>query len=456
MPVGESGQILMPTGWTGMSDTDLPVVDYSIAVANGSDSGTFVFRVRRQPSSTRTFATLSTSYERYVLTFLVSDITNYDAATNPMTTFGTTMFTTMLIKALRSLIVGGTSMIPKPGDLVNYGVATYVDTVDIAQTSDKEVDTFLITCNIKEAQSSSAQPDDDAPKLNKSEEIPPWQMPAELTFDSQTTEGMSLGFAYPVQDLYGDKQYSDADLRLLGISAGDKTVPVQNYAGDPFSSPPAFPKVNGTLKVTKSFLRGGGPVDLTGLHGTVNATPISMNVQGAILVFPAGTLSPASMSITPKLYKMPIPWLPKTKHPLNKTYGELFYGYSKTTANRVAVNRTGQIVLVNKPLRYIEVAASFTFRPEGFAVWLANRGYTELDSSAADGRKTITDDKGTVKEAWLTKTGKRALSEHLWRGFTMTKASASVVTLLNQFFASVGTEGFAWASTKDNFGQAVL
>lgn len=457
-----------------MPDTDIPVVDYNITVDYGSFSGTFTFRVRRQPSSTRTFATFAYTSERYTLAFLVTDLTDYDATTNPMTTFGTTLFTTMLIKALRSLVWGGTSMIPKPGDLINYGAPVYVDTVEISQTSDKNNDTFLVICNIKEASSSSSNSDDDTPKLNKSEELPPWQMPAELTFDSQTTEGMTLGFAYPVQDLIGSKQYTDADLRLLGLSSGGKTVPVQNYAGDPFASPPAFPKVSGTLKVTKSFLRGGGPVDLTGLHGTVNAEPISMNVQGAILVFPAGTISPASMSIVPKLYKMPIPWYPKTKHPLNKTYGELFYGYSKKTANKVATNRTGQTILVTKPLRYIEISATFNFRPEGFAVWLANRGYTELNPESADGRKTITDDKGVAKESWLSTTGRRfADSEafdgegyppgqngtspgQIWRGFTMVKASASVLTLLNQFFATVGTEGFSWATTKDNFGQAVL
>lgn len=451
----------MPTGWTAMPDTDIPVVDYNITVADGSSSGTFTFRVRRQPSSTRTFATFTYTSERYTLAFLVTDLTNYNAGTNPMTTFGTTLFTTMLIKALRSLIWGGTSMIPKPGDPINYGAPVYVDTVQIAQTSDKNNDTFLVTCDIKEASSSSsAISDDDLPKLNKSEELPPWQMPAELTFDSQTTDGMTLGFAYPAQDLDGSKQYSDVDLRSLGASTGDKTVAVQNYAGDPFSSPPAFPKVNGTLKVSRSFLRGGGPVDLSGLHGTVNASPISLNVQGSVLVFPAGTLSPSSMGIVPKLYKMSIPWYPKTKHPLNKTYGELFYGYTKTMANRIAVNRTSQIILVNKPLRYIEVTAAFSFRPEGFAVWLANRGYTELDPKAADGRKTIKDDNGMVKEAWLTNKGKRVSdtgtsSGKIWRGFTMVKPSASVVALLNQFFTEVGLAGFAWATAKDNFGQAV-
>jgi len=436
-----------------MTKTELPVVDYSVTVTDGAKSGTFIFRIRKQPSSTRTIAVLNTSYERYTLTFLVEDVTDYDATTNPLKTFDTAL-TTMIIKALRTLIVGGVSMIPVPGAQISFGSTSFsvVDTVDIAQTTDKTIDVFIVTCNIKET-TTSAVADDEVPKASRSDELPPWQMPAEVTFDSQTTEGMALGFAYPVEDLDGAQTYDNESLRKKGLASGGM-VAVENYAKDPFASPPSFSKVNGTLRISKSFLRGGGPVDLSSLQGTVNAEKIALSIEGAILVFPAGTLSPTMMQVSPKLYKMPIAWLPKTKHPLNKTYGELFYGYSGTTANKVAVNRTGQIIIVNKPMRYIEVSAAFTFRPEGFAVWLANRGYRELDSASADGGKNITDDKsGTLKEAWLTKEGKKTADDRIWRGFTMVKSSSSVDSLLKEFFPT--SNDFTWATTKDNFGSKV-
>lgn len=438
-----------------MTSTTLPVTDYTSTVTDGVSSGTFTFRVRKQPASTRTIATLSASAERFILTFLATDITSYTAATNPMTTFGAN-FTAMLIKALRAMIVGGSSMIPAPGSAITFGAAVFsvVDTVDIAQTADKTTDTFLVTCNIKEATAATyAVTDDETPKVSRSDEIPPWQMPAEVTFESQTTDGMTLGFAYPVEDLDGKKTYDNESLRKKGLASGG-LVAVENYAQDPFASPPSFPKVNGTLRISKAFLRGGGAVDLSSLQGTVNDARIDLSIEGAILVFPEGTLSPTMMQVSPKLYKMPIPWLPKTKHPLNKTYGELFYGYSTTTANRVAVNRTGQIIVVNKPVRYIEVSAAFTFRPEGFAVWLANRGYTELDATAANGRRDITVN-GKTKEAWLTKDGKHSEDGkvRIWRGFTMVKASAAVKSLLKEFFPT--SNDFKWATTKDNFGGKV-
>ena len=439
-----------------MPSTILPVVDYTVAVTDGTNSGTFTFRVMKQPASTRTIATLSTSSERFILTFLVADITSYTAMMNPRTTFGVN-FTTMLIKALRGMIVGGASMIPAPGAQISFGATAFsiVDTVDIAQMIDKTVDVFLVTCNINET-TTSAVTDDHVPKAARSDELPPWQMPADANFDSQTTEGMTLGFAYPVEDLDGTQEYDSESLRQKGMG-GERLVAVENYAKDPFASPPSFPKVTGTLRVTRSFLRlnmANSSADFSLKEGLVNSEDLSVNIGGASLYFPKGTLSPASVSLTPKIYKMPVPWLPKTKHPLNKTYGELFYGYSKTTANRIAVNRTGQIIIVNKPMRYVEVSASFAFRPEGFAVWLANRGYRELDSASADGGKNITDDKsGTLKEAWLTKAGKKTQDERIWRGFTMVKPSSWVGELVEAFFASDDT--FVWATTKDNYGGKV-
>lgn len=440
--------------WATMPDTDMAVTDYTVTVTDGVTPATFTFRVRRQPLSNKTIATLSTTYERYGLTFIVEDVTDHEATGSPMLVYGVN-FTNMLIRALRSLIVGGTSMIPKPGTLVSFGSAGYmiVDTAEFAQHSEGTNDVFLVTCNIKEQGSGSAYlASEESPKLARSDEVPPWEMPADISFSSQTVEGQTNGFAYAVGDLDGKKTYDDAELRTLGKARG-KLVPVENYAHDPFSSPPSFPKVSSELKITKAFLRGGGTVDLSSIHGTVNSEAIALNVQGAVLVFPMGTLSPTSMAIVPKVYKMTLPWFNKTKHPLGKTYGELFYGYSGRTANQIAINKTGQTILVTKPLTYLEISASFSFRPEGFAVWLANRGYTALDSSVDGGRKDLSIN-GKTKECWLSREGTRSDDERIWRGFTMMKESASVVKLLQEFFPQLS--GFDWATQKDNFGQNII
>lgn len=437
-----------------MTGNALPVADYTVTVTNGSGSGTFTFRVRKQGSSTKALATLSSVFERYSLSFQVEDITDYGATTNPRTTFGTA-FTNMLISALRSLVAGGTSMIPVPDALVNFGSSgySYVDTVEISQLSEDIPDVFLVTCDVREATATTMTPVSTEPQVNRTDEIPPWQMPADVSFDCQTTEGMTLGFAYPVSDLDGKKVYGDEDLRSAGYATSSKAVAVENYAKDPFASPPAFPKVNGTLRISKAFLRGGGVVDLSSLHGTVNDKSIAISVEGATFVFAGGTLSPTIFQISPKIYQQPIPWLPKTAHPLNKTYGELFYGYSRTTANRIAVNKTAETLLVYRQVRYIEVSAAFSFRPEGYAVWLANRGYAEVDTSSTDGLKTITDTRGVAKEMWLTKEGKKTTEERIWRGYTMVRQSDKVERLLLAFYPADDT--FAWATASDNFGSAV-
>lgn len=447
----------MPTGWATMTSTALPVADYTVPVTNGALTATFTYRVRRQPSSTRTMASLSTTFERFTLTFIVEDVTDYRTDTNPMTVFGSA-FTTMAISALRKLLVDTNTMIPKPGSLVTYGAvrSSYVDIVDVAQNGEKTTDVFLVTCNIREMPSSSgAVESEESPKLNKSDDIPPWQMPAEARFEEQTTEGRTLGFAFKTEDLDGKLEYDAEALREKGITASTKKVPVENYANDPFASPPALPSVKGTLHVSKAFLRidiGDASADFSMKPGKVNGEDITVDIGGAVLFFPKGTLSPTGVGQFPKVYKLPVPWFNKTKHPLGKTYGELFYGYSGTTANRVAINKTGQTILVYKAVRYVEISATFAYSPEGFGIWIANRGYTELDPDSPDGRAAITDKKtNSVKESWLTKAGKKTSQERIYRGFTTVSSSSWVGELIAAFFPS--DNSFNWATQADNFGK---
>ena len=445
----------MPTGWATMTSTDLPVTDYDVAITHLTKTATFVFRVRLQPASTRPIVTLGAAYERFSIAFQVTDATDHATAGSPRLIFGSD-FGTALTKALRLLVANGLSMIPRPGTLVNFGaiVDSIIDSVEISQQQENTPDVFVITCSAKEQAGTSAYvSSESAPKLAISDEVPPWQMPADVVFDCQTTEGMTLGFAYTTTDLDGTKTYTVDDLRKNSIAKESKMVPVEDYAKSPFSSPPAFPKVNGTLKVSKAYLRGGGAIDLSSLQGVVNDKPIRINIEGSQLIFPEGTLSPVMLQVSPKLFKLPIPWYNKTKHPLNKTNGQLYYGYSRTAANKVAVNHSGQTIMIHKPLRYIEASASFTYRPEGFGVWLANRGYAEVDEKAADKLTPIVNDHGIMKEMWLDKKGKKSKEARIWRGFTMVKSSSAVEKLLKEFFPT--NSDFKWASAGDKFGGKV-
>lgn len=439
-----------------MTSTTLPIFDYTVAVTNNGVTASFTFRVSKQPATTGQIISFGSSYDRHVMTFLVRDVTSYSGTNDPLTKFGT-LFTTMLISALRKLIFETGSIIPKPGDSIVTGAnyASVVDTVDISQAADKTTDVFVVTCHVKEPVNVNISvTDDETPKFAKLEDLPPWQEGAQLSFSSATTEGMTLGFAFPTIGLDSSKTYTNVQLRMAGLAKTDRAVPVVNTAGDPFSSPPSMPKVNGTLSVTRAYLKASGTIDLSSLQGVVNLEEILLNVLGAKLWFPTGTLSPTNLSITPKIYKAPIPWFPKTKHPLGKTYGDLFYGYSKMTANKVAVNRTSATIAVQKPIKYLEVNATFSFRPEGFGVWIANRGFAEKDASARDGLKSITDDNGVIKESWLDPAGKKTSDKKLWKGFTNFRSSTAVKTLLEAFLNTVPGD-FSWATEKDNFGEKI-
>lgn len=434
-----------------MTSTTMPVTDYTVPITLGLNTASFVFRVSRQPAATRTIASFGQYYDKYTLTFIARDVTDYEASGNPRAKFGVAL-TEALLRALRVLCDTTGSIIPKPGSAVSFGApnSSYVESIDIAQMTDKSVDAFLITCNLKEPASAggSGLTDDDRPKLAKSDEIAPWDQPAEVSFDASTGEGMTLGFALPTTDLDGTKSYTQDSLRKLGAASSTSAIAVENYAGDPFASPPSLPKVNGTLRVSKGFLRADAKFDPSVLRGLVNRNDITISINGVRIFFAANTLSITSLNVNPRIYKKEVPWYPLTKHPLNKTYGELFYGYSRTVANKIAVNRTNNILVVQKPLRYLEIAGSFTYRMEGFGVWLANRGYAQKDGA----KLSPVVENGMVKEAWLDKTGKKTDSERIWRGYTTVQASDEVKTVLEAFFPTVTPAEIPWAGTSDGYG----
>lgn len=440
--------------WPTMPSVALPVVDYNTVITEGAASATFVFRVAKQPATAGMLLSIGSQYDTGKPTFIVKDVTNYTATPNPLSVFGTS-FTTMLLRALRSLVMSTSTMIPKPGEYVTFGSASssIVETVDITQLSEKTTDVFLVSCNVREPSVTTTQ-EDASPKVSRGDEVPPWQLPTDVHFETQTGDALTLGYAYQTQDLDGSKEYSDSELLRMGFASGAKRIAVTNYADDPFSSPPAFQKEVYVLRVTKSFLRGSGVATNVQVAGVVNDDDINVDVNGVMLRFPSGTLSPSSLNIVAKIYKKPIPWLPKTKHPLDKTYGELFFGYSKATANRIAVNKTSEIIVVHQPIKYLEMSASFVFRPEGFGVWIANRGYMEKNDSVPDKKVSITDVKtGTIKEAWLDANGKKTSTGKLWRGFTVVKPSTEVEKLLRLFFAQTADDTFSWATAADNYGK---
>jgi len=444
----------LPSGWTAMTDgASLPVYDNTIEVNDGATTASFDFRTHRNAAGTHQIAKLGQSADKFTFPFIVEDVTNYGATGNPRDTFGKN-FDNMLIKALRALVGSTLSPIPAPGEYISYGASnsSIVESVDISQLAERTTDTFKIVSNIVETVSTSSSISD-SPKTSKSDELAPWQFPAEFSFDVQVSDGLTFGYAYPVTDLDGKKTYSQAELRHFGLAKGTKLIAIENYAGDPFSSPPPMPKMNGTLRFSKSFLRGTKTIINSSYGGLVNSKDITVCIGGGKIFFPKATLAVASVGITPKIWNRTIQWLPRTKHPLGKTYGELFNGYSGQSANKIAVNKTDQIISVKKPVRYIEATASFQFRPEGFAVWLANRGYEAFDFVSNEDhtivKESIPDDNGSMKEVWLDGKGFQTKSERRWRGFTNYVPSDEVGKLVTEFTLDDNT--IRWATANDGY-----
>ena len=443
----------LPLGWDNPTGTAMPGAAHNVSVTVGGSTVTFNFHVFKQMSSSRELITLTLEHESYGLSFLIRDITSYSGNSNPRDTLGDN-YTTGLIMALRQLVMGGAAGIPKPGDQITYGSgrSSIVDSVTIGQLSEKTVDAFEVRCSFKKPDSVTLSGNNDnRPKTARTDEVPPWQEPATIRFEAHIREGHTFGYAYKTEDIE-ERPFSDmVSLRKKGISTGDKLQLVANTAGDPFRSPPLFPKTSGVLHIEAAFLKDEGDINIT--TGVVNRTEIEVKMKGARLSFPAGTLALSSFGVTPQLYKMPIPWYTKTKHPLNKTYGELFYGYSGQVSNKVALNGMGSTIIVHKPMYYLRMTAALEYRPEGFGVWIANRGYEEKK----DGKLKAIIDPATQshKESWLDKDGAKTTDKKIWRGYTMHKSTDDIQRMLNKFFTTSDVVNISWATTKDNYGKKV-
>jgi len=435
-------KVTLPTDWVEMPETTLQSSKHKI--------GKFTFIVSQQPVNTRPILTLTKGYDTVGLVYLVRDVTEH--STPPSISD--------IIKALRALVAAG-NPIPKPGDTIDTGNSyrqSVVDNVQISQRQEEVGNLFEVICNVREPDiiTQSLQTTD-SPRLAQSMDVPPWQEPTQVRFEMQSAEGLTFGLAYKTNDFDTEHdQPTIEQLRESGLASSDKLFPVANTAGDPFRSPPPFPKIAGSLHLEKGFLRGAANAFEQANLMTINDEDITIVINGVKLFYPLGTLALTALIITPKLYKQPIPWYPKTKHPLNKTYGELFYGYSGATSNRIAYNATNEIILAHNPMCYIQVSASFSFKPEGYGVWIANQSYLQKVDKAVDksGTTGIVDVKTqALKEGWLDKGGKLTAEKKLWLGFTMYRSGKGVNNVLSSFFTTTEQNEFFWASKSNNFGK---
>ena len=454
----------LPTGWdTTASTSSMPVttkiVSLDMEVSGGTTkTGVFTFDVRKQPSSTSSLLRVGIENDTIYFRYLITDKTDYDstAATNPRLAFGDN-FTEYFVMALKSLADG--DPIIKVGDPYDIGalVPSIVEYVEFSMVDEKTPDVYLAICAVKEIPTAPGfiERFETNPKSSRIEDVPPWMLPAEVTLSTSEGEGLTFGFAYPTTDIDTTQTGSLREMLRKSIATSNRTVLIENTAGEPFASPPALPTIMSTLNVSRAFLRAdAASVNISNdTIGTLNESDITINVGGAKVVFPAASLLVTNFAITPKIYNLQIDWLPSTKHPLGKTYGEMYYDYAGVTGSSIVVNRTGEKIVVQKPVKYIEVSASFTYKPNGFGVWIANRGYYQKGD---DGKlEPGTDANRRMKERWLNKAGKfisdKDISSKLWRGYTTYTSGSGAQQLLTQILKET-TTSISWAGKNDVWG----
>ena len=388
-------------------------------------------------------ANFQEDYDSTTMSYYLKDLTEY-------TTHDDTRFT-KVITTLRMLVRPGmASPMPHIGDKMCYGSTNYsvVKNVEVSLV-DKNSDLYLLRFTIAEPSSTSGTSiatEKQAPKIKKTDEVPPWQKPAKLTFTGTPTEGRVIGMAYKSFIYDSNKGDVTEDQIREHTVKGDysKMVPIANTAGDPFRSPPPFPSVGATIQVSRAFLNGKFTFSISDVLGTVNNGEILCSTQGLKMYFKTGTLCVSAMTITPEIYEEPKQWLPNTKHPFGKTYGDLFYGYSKTVSASVAVNHTQEAIVVRNPLRYLQVNVTFSYRASGFGIMLANQGYKAIGDSGE--LENIYDNSPTqmLTEKWLGENGKVAeKGEKIWIGFSMYKPTGAIKKLLEELFDE--DETFEWA-----------
>jgi len=307
-----------------------------------------------------------------------------------------------LIREILMLSYATADPLPKRGGVIfpeegseEYEVSAWpspvVDTISVRQDAPNS-DVWYVTYGAKKLKFGSMQkkpdPVENPPELR---DPYPWECKPKVTINYGTEEYQTgcayfLGYVTPAQ--VGNAAQSDNGLgSALTPSSSDDYQAVVNSVGDPLRSPPSIKAGTTVVNINVAYMTNESLGSVIGhaksANCTINDDDVTLYVFGDAHYFYKGNAMLTGFSISPAEYTDRREWLPKQKHPFEKTYEDLGWTYSGDETD-IAVNPFSKTLVVTRGIEYKQLQLSFTVKATGWGSALASRGYRSFDEGDGD------------------------------------------------------------------------
>lgn len=215
---------------------------------------------------------------------------------------------------------------------------------------------------------------------------------------------------------------------------------VKNSVGDPIKSPQSLKlsianynfevayKAETKLSTLISFAQSA--------MSKVNGSSFTFPIVSDVYSIPIGAAMLTSFSIRPAEIQDKRDWLPKQKHPFERTYKQIGWTVSSLIENRVAVNQYAKTLTVNQSVEYKVLQFTISVKSSGWGMIIPNRGYRSFDKGPIP--TAITNENSTVSEERLMDgaglvlpSGVSTYDKQCMRVYTPFAASSSLSSLVS-------------------------
>lgn len=331
-----------------------------------------------------------------------------------------------LIREILSLSYATVNPLPKRGDPVFPAERTdeyklqilpgpIIDSINVQQEGD-QADVWTITYKVKKIKSSggsAVEPTESVPEMH---EPYPWEKKPKITVSFGVEDfvigcGFYMGITTPANlSTYVQGEGSIAE-KFVPTSGKEYDI-VKNTVGDPIKSPPPIklPTANFTFEIAAEEGE-----DLTNFINGAEAAATKVNLLGFQVPsitdaynIKAGTAMLTGFSIAQAEFMDKRDWLPRQKHPFERTYKQLGWKTSTVNENKIAVNYFTKILSVTQAVSYKVMNIVFSSKASGWGMIIPNRGYRSLDNGPIP-EKITNDNSETAEERLLDHEGKKII-----------------------------------------------
>ena len=441
----------LPANWATMSATS--AIGTKEVVVSG-----FTFHVLSFGTNVNQLVSSGIDSEKINICYRIIDKTNYGAAVNPKTTYGS-QYGLALYNALRQLAYDPSfaplsSGIYRVGSWITFGTTRLrVMNANFSLENEKNPDVFVLTLECSVSYGWSMDGDGSTKqerKIKPSFRDAPWNLPPKITID-HATEDFVNGFAYSdgaVLTLNKDGKIKSEHIRQKTLFDRGQLTSVVNSAGEPFLSPVGQKASIAKINIDASFTKDNVPKLDPDISSQINAGDFSITYNGAVLLSgSAGTLVLSGWVVSPEVWTQNIPWFPKEKHPLGFTNGDLYQSVSSKVASKPAINETNETVMVEKEYGYFSTRATFSYCASGFGSLVPNRGKNYIDGSKLKPISKL--EMGRAEECFLDKNGEvvKDAKSLTFIGYSSYYKGGGIASLLNTLLSKKTT--VTWATKSD-------